>query len=94
VRVRGFEEVRGEEVARADATYAGAIADLRELVDGERAGWSAEQARRFDTQLAALDAEVARHRGAAADPVARRPLYAAMQAQITLLEGAVLGDLP
>ncbi len=90
-----FEQARGDEIARADATYDGVIVELRQVIEAERVSWKPEDARRFDSRLAALEAEVARHRStAAATPAGRDPLYSALRAQIALLERAAMGDLP
>ncbi|HTM22610.1 MAG TPA: zf-HC2 domain-containing protein [Kofleriaceae bacterium] len=94
---RTFEEVRADELGRADATYDGVIADLRRIVAEERAHWPAGAARRFDTRMAALEAEAGTHRRAVAGgggPAVRDPLYANLRAQIALMERAAMGDLP
>ena len=79
--------------ASADQGYEGAIAELRQIVAAERDRWPAEASTRFDSRLAALQAEARRHRESM-DPAAGSPgrddLYAVYRAEIDFLQNAAI----
>lgn len=80
-------------LAPADQHYEGAIADLRQLVAAERARWPVEASTRFDSRLAAFQAEARRHQETleqAAEPRGRDDLYAVYRAEIDFLQNAAI----
>jgi len=90
-----FLEARQREVREADGTYASTIAELKSLVAEERAVWSQEVAKAFDSRLAALDESARQHQRRLAlnqshDPRTRDALYAIYRAQIGLMQRVVL----
>jgi hypothetical protein len=95
-----FETARIEELRRADERYGTVLEELRELWADERAEWPEEVAATFDARLRELQSEARRHRGALGviageppDPRGRDALYAVYQAEIDLLQQAVLGEV-
>ncbi len=97
-----FDAARRAEAARAEARYAKALAELREMAASERASMSAGEVAELDSQMQALDAEVAgeRARLAAAQagdapiaPAELDQLHSAYRGEVALLQGAVTGGV-
>lgn len=94
VAAESFDERMQREISAADQRYAATLAELRSLVDTERAAWPAPVAERLDARLSALAVERQRQRGpiasAAPDPRSRDALYAVYRAEIELLQNVAL----
>jgi hypothetical protein len=83
------------DVQRAEAEYRAAVAELDGLVALERPGWSAEVARRFDENLATIDAAIEAQRAAwrEGDPTDLRALaglHASYRKRLDFVQEAVL----
>lgn len=102
VSSRSHEEARASELSRADRRYQETIAELRAIVETERAAWTPEEVAAFDARLAELDARIVAERARlsvgggeelATSAAGRDPLYAAYRAQIDVLSAAAVGEL-
>lgn len=85
------------EIRRADQRYEQTIAELREIADGGRAGWSAADADRYDREVARFESKIAAlrrdlSRRVADHPRRRDPLYDMYRDHIAFLEDAVWGQ--
>lgn len=84
------------QVVEADRHYAATIAELRALIDRERAHWSLAREAEVDARLAELDERAARARRELAviglpEPHERDELYAIYREEISFLQRAVTG---
>ena len=94
-----FLDQRTAELRETDESYRMVIEELRGFASIEREIWTVEIREAFDTRVLAFDEAVKRHRqrlgvgGANPAPAAYDDLFAVYQAQIELLQRAVVGDL-
>lgn len=82
----------------ADRNYQETIAELREMLEEDRASWSAEVALAVDAKLAHFRRSATRERFAVGDATllvaSRDPIYATYREEISFLQSALAGELP
>ncbi len=93
-----YAQLREEELAEADRHYMQTIADLREMLEEDRALWSESEVAAVDAQLAVFRKDAIGTRfGIENGTVAvesRDALYANYRSEIGFLQSALAGDLP
>ncbi len=89
---------RTQALSAADRNYQETIAELREMLEEDRASWSAEVAMAVDTKLAQFRQAATRERYAIGDATllvaSRDPIYATYREEISFLQSALAGELP
>jgi hypothetical protein len=92
-----YRELRTEELAEADRQYLQTIAELREMLEGDRPRWDVRETARVDQQLAAFRKEAIGTRLAIESGThsvqSRDQLYAGYRSEIGFLQSALAGDI-